>query len=202
MATRLDICNMALGEVGEVALTSLGEDSTVAELCRRFIGPAVREVLNRGHWKCARTGAELAKLSLPADEKRGIGWAQAYQLPEDYIRIVSFNEVDSWDRWRELFEVRGDWLLTDLPSVHVVYIRDLSARGEDVHLMPPLLTKAVALALAAKLAWPLQQGRALKESLEQSCEIAIRQAKASGANEEFMPRQNLAQGSRWLGARY
>jgi len=191
---------MALGEVGEVALTSLGEGSTVAELCRRFIGPAVREVLNRGHWKCARHGVELAKLSLPPKDKP-VGWAEAYQLPEDYIRIVSFNEVDSWDRWRELFEVRGDWILTDAPRVHVVYIRDLSARGEDVHLMPPLLTKACALALAAKLAWPLQQGRALKESLEQSCEVAIRHAKASGAQEEFMPRQNLAQGSRWLGVR-
>jgi len=201
MLTRLDICNGALGEVGQEALTSLGDQTTTGELCRRFVGPAVREVLNRGHWKCARAGVELAKLALAAEDKP-VGWAHAYQLPEDYIRIVSFNEVDSWERWRELYELRGDRILTDAPRVHIVYIRDLSARGEDVHVMPPLLARACVLNLAAKLAWPLQQSRGHKESLEQSMEIAIRQAKASGAQEEFMPRLDAAQGSRWLAARF
>jgi len=200
--TRLDICNMALGEVGYTSsgLTSLGEDSTVAELCRRFIGPAVREVLNMGKWKCARAGVELPKLALTPEEKP-LGWAHAYQLPEDYIRIVSFNEVDAEEQWQHLFEVRGDRLLTQHSKAYMVYVRDLSAKGEDVHVMPPLLTRAVVCNLASKLAFPLQQNTSFKQAMEQSCEIAMRRAKASGALEEFRPRLSQFVGSRWLSAR-
>jgi len=194
---------MALGEVGHTSsgLTSLGEDSTTGELCRQFIGPAVREVLNMGKWKCARAGGQLAKLSLTDDEKRGMGWAEAYQLPEDYIRIVSFNEEEAEEQWQELFEVRADRLLTQLPRAHIVYVRDLSAKGEDVHLMPPLLARAVVCNLAAKLAFPLQQSTSFKQGMEQACEFAMRRAKASGALEEFKPRLNPFAGSRWLAAR-
>jgi len=188
---------MALAEVGEPELTALSEANTTGQLCRRFIGAAVSEILNMGKWKCARAGVELPQITL-APKDKPLGWDYAYQLPEDYIRIVSFNETDADEQWQKLYEVRGDRLLTQCPQAYIVYVRDLSVSGEDVHLMPPLLVRACALNLAARLAWVMHQNRTLRESLEQGCEAAVRKAKASGALEEFRPVLNPANGSRWL----
>jgi len=199
MANRIDICNQALAEVGEQILTTLDEKTRPAELCRTMLGPAVREVLNRGLWKCARAQAELSRV-VPSAGEEPIDWSYVYQLPEDYIRLAAFNEVDLWQRvlLPHLFEVRGDKLLSNVERARVVYVRDLSAKGEEVHLMPPLLTRAVVLALAAKLSWPLTASRPIRQALEEACEIAIRHAKSAGAVEEHRPVLDQEAGSRWI----
>jgi len=202
MANRIDICNQALAEVGEQILTTLNEKTRPAQLCRELLGPAVREVLNRGLWKCARAQAELSRV-VPSSGEEPLGWAYAYQLPEDYIRLAAFNEVELATRVLRphLFEVRGDKLLSNVERAGVVYVRDLSAKGEEVRLMPPLLTRAVVLALAAKLSWPLTASRPLREALEQACEVAIRHAKSAGAVEEYRPVLDQEVGSNWLAVR-
>jgi len=199
MASLVQIANMALGEVGSEgqAITTIDDATTPARVCKRFIYQAIREALERGKWKCARKSAELAQITAAPD----FGWDYVYQLPTDYIRLVSFNEVDSEEQDQELFERQRDTLLTDETTVSIIYIRDLTATGNDVNLMGPLLTKACYINLASKIAWSLQQSRTLKESLEESYEKALRAAKSANANEEFKPLTDPASGSRWLPSR-
>jgi hypothetical protein len=198
MANLVEIANMALGEVGSQTITTIDDASTPAANCKRFIYQAIREALERGRWKCARKPAVLARLT----DAPLFGWAYAFQLPTDYVRLVSFNETDSEEQFQELFERQGDTLLTDEDAVSIIYVRDLTQTGNDVNLMGPLLTKACYINLAAKIAWPLQQSRTLKESLEQSFEDAIRKAKSVNSTEEFRPLVDPASGSRWLPSRY
>jgi len=202
MANRIDICNQALAEVGEQILTTLDEKTRPAQLCRELLGPAVREVLNRGLWKCARVQAELSRV-VPASGEEPLGWSYAYQLPEDYIRLAAFNDVDLAQRVLRphLFEVRGDRLLSNVERARVVYVRDLSAKGEEVRLMGPLLTRAVVLNLAAKLAWPLTASRPNQQALMEACEVALRHAKSAGAVEEHRPVLDQEAGSNWLAVR-
>lgn len=199
MASLVEIANMALGEVGAEGqtITTIDDATTPARNCKRFIYQAIREALERGKWKCARKQVELARLT----DAPLFGWTYAYQLPNDYIRLVSFNELDSEEQYQELYERQGSTLLTDESAVSIVYVRDLTATGSDVNLMGPLLTKACYVNLAAKIAWPLQQSRTLKESLEQDYEKALREAKSVNSTEEFKPVTDPASGSRWLAAR-
>jgi hypothetical protein len=197
MANLVQIANMALSEVAEQTITTIDDATTPARYCKEFIYQAIREALASGVWKCARKPAVLNQLA----DAPEFGWEYAYQLPTDYVGMFSFNDVTSDERWQEMFEVQGNQLLTDESTVSLIYIRDLTQNGNDVNLMPPLLTKACYVNLASKIAWPIQQSRTLKESLEQSYEVALRKAKAADAREDFRPVINPASGSRWLPAR-
>lgn len=194
--TQVSICNMALGEVAEQTITTLQDESTPARLCLQFFAQSVREALAEGLWKCARTRAVLTELS----NAPLFGWSHAYQLPVDYIRTFTFNDTTCEEQLQELFEIQGNTLLTEETTVNLVYIRDLSREELDVNLMPPLLTKAVYLNLASKLAWPLQQSRTLKDKLEEDYMRAVMKAKMADSREDFRPTVNPASGSRWLNA--
>lgn len=199
MASQLELVNMALAEVAEVApLSDINEDSTPARLARLHYDQAIREVLREGMWKAARTSAVLAQIS-PAPT---FGWGYAYQLPNDFLRIVSFNDIDPDDVREELFEIRGDQLHTDETVAKVVYVRDLTIAQGDINAMDALLTKAAILNLATKLAWPLQQSRTLQENLELRYREALRRAKSADARDEFRPTVNRLSSSRWQGARF
>lgn len=195
----VQIANSALGEVGNSQeITTINDASAPARACKRHINQAIREALESGRWKCARQMVVLTQLA----DAPLFGWAYAYQLPNDYIRICTFNEVDTSEQVQDMFEVQGNTLLTDESTASVVYIRDLSANANDVNLMGPLLTKACIVNLAAKIAWTLQQSRTLKESMELSYEAALRKAKSVNAGEEYRPTNDPAGGSRWLASRY
>lgn len=198
MSSQIELVNMALAEVAEVApLTDINEDSTPARLVRVHYAASVREVLREGLWKAARTSAVLAELATAPD----FGWAKAYQLPNDFVRLVSFNEISTDDVTEELFEIRGDQLLTDETVAKIVYVRDVTIGDGDINALDALLTRAVVLNLALKLAWPLQQSRTLQENLEIRFKEAMRRAKAADARDEFKPLVNRANSSRWIASR-
>jgi hypothetical protein len=199
MSDLLEIANMALSEVAEQDIVTIDDAAAPAKHCRRHIYQAIREVLASGTWKCARQPAyNLGQLTDSPD----FGWEYAYQLPVDYVRMYTFNEVTTEERWEEMFEVQGKTLLTDESTVSIVYIKDLTAPANDLSAMPPLMVRACYLNLASKIAWPLQQSRTLKEKLEDSAEKALKKALAVDAREEFRALQNPAAGSRWLPSRY
>jgi hypothetical protein len=197
MATKLEIANLALAEVAEAQLTALDASSEASRLCVLHLPFSVREVLREGMWKCARASATLVATTAP-----GFGWANAYTLPADFIRLVSFNDVDPDDVREELFEIRGATLETDHTEAKIVYVKDLSTADAGVALMDALVTRAVVLNLASKLAWPLQQSRTLQENLLGRYMEAVRKAKAVDARDERRPLVNRESSSNWFNARY
>jgi hypothetical protein len=197
--TTIQIANAALAELGSQRITDLEDSSESARLCKANIESAIREVLELGKWKAARTQAELTQNSTGPD----FGWDYSYNLPVDYLRLVSFNEIDSEDIVQELFERQGNVLLTDEDEVSIVYIKDLTIATNDVNLMGPLLTRCCILNIAIKLSVPLTNGsRSTRESLANDLEITLRKAKAANSGESFQPTIDPASGSRWIPSRF
>ncbi len=197
MASLVEIGNLALGEVAEQTINTLDDATTPARAVKRYIAHSIREALAEAKWKCAREAAVLTQdATAPL-----FGWDYAYQLPVDFLRMVSFNDTDPDNVVAELFEVRGRRVLTDESAAYIVYVADLTLATGDVNVMPPLLVKAVYLNLAAKLAWAMQQNRSLKSTLEELSMAAMKKARAADAQEEFRPLMNLASQSRWVSGR-
>lgn len=197
MASLVDIANFALGEVAEQTINTLEDSVKPAREAKRYIKQSIREVLAAGKWKCAREAAVLSQdATAPA-----FGWQYAYELPADFIRMVRFNDVDPDAVLNDLFEIRGTRIETDESICKIVYIEDLVFGDGDVGIMPPLMVKAVYLNLAAKLAWVMQQNRTLKEGLEEAAERALRRAKATDAQDEFMPLVDSSSTSQWIKGR-
>jgi len=196
MASLVDIANYALDQIGEQTISTLDDATTPARKAKLNIYQTIREVSASGNWKCARASAVLAQdATAPA-----FGWSYAYTLPVDFIRIVSFNDLETEDVETELFEVRGRQIQTDETTASIVYIKDITVSG-DVGAMPPLMVKAVYLALSAKLAWAIQQNRTLMAMQEEKAEKALMRARSTDAREEIRPLPDRAAGSNWISGR-
>lgn len=88
MASVVDICNLALanlGQNGNISSISPPEGSQYAETCARFY-PIARDLMLEMHnWSFATKRAQLAQLSqTPVGD-----WRYAYAVPSDRIRIIS-----------------------------------------------------------------------------------------------------------------
>lgn len=199
MASKTQIANFALGLVAVEGINSIDDATEPARQCKLHLDQTTREVLRLAPWRSCRSRAVLvANTAIPA-----FGWNLAYPLPVNWLRMVSFNDIDPQDIRRELFEIEGRNLLTDETTANIVYVADvtLETGGAGFNQMDALLTKAVYTSLAAKLAWPLQQSRTLKESLEQSAEMLVKQAKSANARDAFAPLINPTDGSEWVPSR-
>lgn len=199
MASKTEICNYALGLVANEGINSIDDATEPARLCKLHLAQTTRELLRMAPWRSCRARAVLAEnTTAPV-----FGWDKSYALPVNWLRMVSFNDIDPTNIRRELFEVEGKNLLTDEATANIVYVADvtLEAGGAGYNQMDALLTRAVYTALAAKLAWPLQQSRTLKESLDASVDSFVRQAKGINARDAFAPLVNPSDGSAWVSAR-
>lgn len=151
------ICNLALVQgLGQDPISALTDNRKAAILCNLNYDQVRRAVL-RGHiWNFAVKRAQLsASATAPA-----FGFANAFSLPADYLRLVpAVGEDSNQEKWK----IEGQYLLSDDDgAMDLIYIYDC----QDPALFDPLFVQALAYALAAELAIPLTQDKALRSSME------------------------------------
>jgi hypothetical protein len=184
MDAAVDICNDALAHVSQpYEIMSLDDPTEPARLCRRHFHPTMLEVLDAALWRCARRRVRLSPLA----EGPEFGWAAQFQLPADFVRMVSFNGRDG-SVSGPLFDREGRRLLANAREARVVYVRDVTVDGEPgLKDMDALLCKAAAIALAVKLALVYAPASPLSQKLEQALPLALRDARAANVFEAREP---------------
>ena len=93
MASEVDICNLALGHLGDTATVSSinpPEGSIQAEHCQRFYYPARDALLEMHSWGFATKRVTLALLSTTWTE-----WQYAYAVPSDAINLIAVMPPDA-----------------------------------------------------------------------------------------------------------
>lgn len=186
MASIVDMCNLALGHIGDEAVVSSidpPDGTTQAVHCSRFY-PIVRDaLLERYSWGFALKRAQLAELSTGTTNN----WLYEYQLPADNIKAVAVlpDGADylplSIDAYAQMFKREGDRILTNIPQANLVYV----FRQTDPTRYTPQFVETFALMLAARLAGPIikgKEGRAVAKDLTQAAEISLARATAADGN--------------------
>lgn len=192
MATSIiEICNNALGAIGELPITSLTDNSKAARSCNQR-WPSVRDAVLRAHeWACCCTDA-----SLPASAVAPLSpeWDYAYPLPVDLLRVVRVSTTEA--RLIELWEVVGRELLcSDTAPIIVRYVK----REVDPQQYDALLSEALTTRLAYELAPSLEIVSAnLISQLRESYKDCLREARGVNAR-DVQPRTVLT--SRWSAAK-
>lgn len=146
MTTKTDIANRALAFLGESAILDIADTTTKhSRLCNQLIDPAIDETLRLHRWNCA-----TARATLSATDAPNHGFAYAYQLPGDFLRLLELNG-EAFTGSEEYLEIEeGQRLLSNSATAEIRYIKRIDPSGFD-----PLLAKVVALQLAMDLAVPL-----------------------------------------------
>jgi hypothetical protein len=168
-----DICNVALGMIGQNFIAALDDGTHTANQCNIFFLPA-RDACLRDHlWNFAQKRAALAQAAAPASQ-----WSYAYQLPADCLRILALNAEARLD-----WAVEGRTLVTDEPSATILYI----AKVDDVNLWDALFVDAFTILLASKLALAVAHDAGYSAELLKLYNLRLADAKAVDGQEQGLP---------------
>lgn len=152
MASSTDICNLALGWIGDATITSLDDPSKAARLCKLNYPLTFAAVLESRWWTFASERRLLSR------DPVGPAWGSEsrYSIPADAARVLKVLEVDTW-------AVEAGYILTpDTTADLKVYVLKSTV---DLAEVSPTFVQALAARLAAVLAIPLAENRALQESM-------------------------------------
>lgn len=132
----VDICNLALGHIGDTAnIASLQESSVQAQLCKKFYPMARKTVLELATWGFATTRVKLAQLANNPTVMGSDGaatWQFAYQLPAGVLNAISVISAEALSDYEMNF---GPWPIdTDWPPFPQGYV---PAPGSPVYTPQP-----------------------------------------------------------------
>lgn len=166
--TAVDICNIAMDHLNQKAdITNIDEPETDNEiLCARHYNTVLEYVLRNYVWNFAKGRKIIARDALNTPE---FDFTDAYKLPNDFLRLVSFNEHESLINVD--FDVVGEHLLLNndgAPDVRLRYIK----RVDDVRLFDSGFVHLFSLYLALNMAFKKTGKQTLMERLSKQIEIA------------------------------
>jgi hypothetical protein len=168
-ASWTQICNRALGRLGDATITDLSDGGKNAEYCGRFLPEAIEYVLGQYDFNFARRRIRL----VPNTEKPAFGWREQFNFPVDCIRIVNVygaNGLIQGDAECVPYQVENGKILANTDELKIIYI----ARPDDPNKMP----EAVRTAISTHLAYLLSTALTSNEQL-----IALIAAESKGALE-------------------
>lgn len=219
MASEVDICNLALGHLGDnatVASLDPPEGSAQAEHCARFYPIARDSLLELHTWNFATRRAQLAELANTWPQ-----WDHAYAKPADCLKVIAVISPDVLDDYTtvsgtntngtpytggvavpqpyvvEVNENLAQVILTDQEDAVLRY----TAQVTDTTTFSPLFTMALTHYLASMLAGPILKGDAGKAEAKAQLQLFnlwLGKATASDANQRKVePDHNVG----WIAGR-
>ena len=139
MASKLDVCNIALSNIGCLPIQSFTEDSDSARLMQLNYDRCLESLLREYPWKFA---SKITTLVTAGDETHP-GFDYAFVYPIDCLRLIGI--FDSRLRNKREFDVRLSEdraykiIVTDEPSPAAKYI----AKLEDPSIFPSTIVEAL-----------------------------------------------------------
>ena len=146
MASKVQICNLALARLGAARITSLTDNTAEAKLCTLMYDDLAEEVMVEGAWSSTINRASLNQTT----NTPSYGYDYEFQLPTNpfCLRVLAVDEDIPGDN---SYRIEGDKLLYNSSTVKIKYI----GRVDDTQSYDPMLKRAIVSRLAAELAYPI-----------------------------------------------
>lgn len=184
----IHICNLALHRIGQASVVSIDEPTTGPEdvLAIHYV-PTRQEVLRRFIFNFSK---KYAVLTADAVKVPAFGYATAYNLPNDFLRLLALGDVAvNGDSPSSYFDLSEGFIFTDSNQaedggLNIEYIFDATT----VAKYDPLFTRLFALTLARNIAYKFTLKPSLVKDLYQELgDLSL--AAAAIAGQEKPPRR-------------
>lgn len=157
MSSAVDICNLALGRLGDSAnISSIDppDDSVQAHHCATFYPIALRQALDKHAWRFATRRAALSERTNEASDE----WDHCYAVPSDFVSLVRVTSpgIDSIDLDYDI-EIAADdkqVIYADVNPLALVYV----SSSVSSTLFSPSFVSYLSSLLAHHLAGPILKG--------------------------------------------
>jgi hypothetical protein len=181
-ASWTQICNRALGRLGDMTISDLADGTRNAEYCSGFLPQAIEHVLGQYDFNFARRRQRLA----PNSEKPVFGWKEQFNYPMDCIRLINVYDGHSQTPGKGgciPYQVENGKILTDTDELQIIYI----ARPNDPNQLPQAVRNAISTHLAYLLATPLTSNEQLIALIAAESRTALELAKTVDAQMNYDP---------------
>lgn len=173
MTSIVQICNIALSNIGEQRITALTDNTERARLCNLRYDDVRDSVLRSHPFKCA---VKRTLLALSADAPEW-GYAKKYLLPSDCLRVLDIeNYIDS-------YEIEGRYVITDATKINLKYIY----RVDDPNEFDSLTVQAIAMKLASELAEAITGRADVRDRMLAKYLQTMQEARGVDSMERSMP---------------
>ncbi len=181
MVTKLNICNLALAQLGQSPLTALNEDTERARRLNLFYEPVRDELLRTHNWRFASAENALIRVDIPAPAPDFV-----YKYPAQALfvrRVFHANAVQQSLPFSEFFDESTQQRVLRVPAAaaRAQYTRRIT----DESIFDPGFVKAFSLALACDLAVTLTADSQLAGQLWTKYQLALEEARRSNMMENF-----------------
>lgn len=184
MATKTGICNAAIIAVGEERISDITENNKRAIACNERYDKLRKALLKAHPWNFALERVELAVTATEPE----FGYAYAYQLPTDCLRVLRINGDYE-------YKIEGKLLLTDYSDVKILYIKDVTDPG----LFSDDFAECLGAFLAWKICYHLTNSRTLTQDLKSDFNEMLREVRTMDAQEGT---PDAIEASDWINARF
>jgi hypothetical protein len=178
----IQICNRALGRIGDATITDLSDGTRTAEYCGRFLPQAIEHILGQYNFNFARRRQRLA----PNAEKPVFGWKEQFNYPADCIRLIKVygghNQLPCEDECVP-YQVENGKILADTDELQIIYI----ARPDDPNQIPQAVRNAISTHLAYLLTTALTSNEQLVSLIAAESQGALELAKKVDAQMNYDP---------------
>lgn len=203
MASDVEICNMALSQIGAGSINSLTEPSIEAQQCKLYFTTLRNQMLTGANWGFA-TDIKILALT----ENTLFDWVYVYQYPSDCLKIqeaiadyatVDNNTVGLQARFRlydeqhqpeieepkyQVYNIDGDKVIaSNYENLRIKYTKQVT----DPNLMTDDFRLALSNLIASRIAVAItgvSEGRALKNDALKEYQFYLGKAKEIDANQQ------------------
>lgn len=172
MASDVDICSAALVSIGAGLISDLDEGNDRARAAKALWTSTMEATLRSHPWNCATKRVVLS----PEVDAPAYDWAFQFNVPQDLLRIVSVGKEGIEPEYR----VESGRILAD---ENVLYLRYIW-RNDQPATWDTMLVKAMELAMAAELAYPITKSTSLMQAKQAQLADFLRRARAVDGQEE------------------
>lgn len=184
--TNVSICNEALNMIGAKSIISFDDNNENARRCASIYDSTRKALLRMHPWSFAKKRTQLA----PVVTHPTFGYANAFPLPNDFMRVIDAGDLD--------FEIEGRHILANCSLINLVYVFD----NDNEQTWDSLFCECLALYMVRKLAKPITGSQAEADSAWQQLQMLLKQARAINGQEKPSPDFVAYPHSQFIGVRY
>jgi len=187
----VDICNLALSNLGAKVIASMTEDSKEARACNRHYDIIRQYLLRKYKWDF---NTRIVALALTTDALVD-GWEYCYGYPNNALavrRIIDLHGTDVALKYK--YQIMIDSTLTqkiiycDVADAEMEYAVDL----ENTDIFGAIFKKALAYSISSEITMEIVGDPSVKDKMTSYAMSFLAQAEAADARESYNPPQHTS----------